>query len=111
MRSLFSSFLRLRLTVFGSLVIGSFCLYLAKSKLLTLALLMLKIDLFAGGGFASLPLMLQQVCARRAHGVLPFGSFLLQDGRQKSLGQDVKRLRNGSDARLNLDAMFLQELP
>ena len=41
---------------------GLLCLYLAKPKLLALALLMLKIDIFAfGGGFASLPLMLQQV--------------------------------------------------
>jgi chromate transporter len=45
-----------------ALIIGLLCLYLAKPKLFTLALLMLKIDLFAfGGGFASLPLMLQQV--------------------------------------------------
>jgi chromate transporter len=45
-----------------AMVIGLFCLYLTSTKLLTLALLMLKIDLFAfGGGFASLPLMLQQV--------------------------------------------------
>jgi chromate transporter len=45
-----------------AMVIGLFCLYLAKPKLLILTLLMLKIDLFAfGGGFGSLPLMLQQV--------------------------------------------------
>ena len=45
-----------------AVVIGLLCLYLAKPQLLTLTLLMLKIDLFAfGGGFASLPLMLQQV--------------------------------------------------
>jgi chromate transporter len=45
-----------------ALVIGLFCLYLAQPKLLTLALLMVKIDLFAfGGGFGSLPLMLQEV--------------------------------------------------
>ena len=45
-----------------AVVIGLFCLYLTSTKLLTLALLMLKIDLFAfGGGFASLPLMLQQI--------------------------------------------------
>ena len=43
-------------------MVGLLCLYLAKPKLLMLTLLMLKIDLFAfGGGFASLPLMLQQV--------------------------------------------------
>jgi chromate transporter len=45
-----------------AVVIALLCLYLAKPKLFTLALLMLKIDLFAfGGGFASLPLMLQEV--------------------------------------------------
>lgn len=45
-----------------AVAIGLSCLYLTSTKLLTLALLMLKIDLFAfGGGFASLPLMLQQV--------------------------------------------------
>jgi chromate transporter len=48
--------------LFLAVLLGLFCLYLVSTKLLTLALLMLKIDLFAfGGGFASLPLMLQQV--------------------------------------------------
>lgn len=38
------------------------CLFLANRKLFDLALLMMKIDLFAfGGGFASVPLMLQEV--------------------------------------------------
>jgi chromate transporter len=45
-----------------AVLIGLLCLYLAKPNLLKLALLMLKVDVFAfGGGFASLPLMLQQV--------------------------------------------------
>ena len=44
------------------LVAGLVFLYLISPSLLSLALLMLKIDLFAfGGGFASVPLMLQQV--------------------------------------------------
>ena len=44
------------------LVAGLVFLYLINPSLLSLALLMLKIDLFAfGGGFASVPLMLQQV--------------------------------------------------
>jgi chromate transporter len=41
---------------------GVIFLYVVNSKLFELALLMLKIDLFAfGGGFASIPLMLQQI--------------------------------------------------
>jgi chromate transporter len=41
---------------------GVILLYVASRKLFDLAILMLKIDLFAfGGGFASIPLMLQQI--------------------------------------------------
>ena len=44
------------------LAIGLICLYFVRPNLLKLVLLMMKIDLFAfGGGFASLPLMLQEV--------------------------------------------------
>jgi chromate transporter len=46
----------------GVLVLGLLCLYLLRPDLFGLAVLMLKVDLFAfGGGFASLPLMLNQV--------------------------------------------------
>jgi len=57
--------LRMALPVFGLLagvVLGLFALYLVRPGLFSLALLMLKVDLFAfGGGFASLPLMLHEV--------------------------------------------------
>ena len=44
------------------LALGLVFLYLVRPALLSLALLMMKVDLFAfGGGFASLPLMLQEV--------------------------------------------------
>jgi chromate transporter len=44
------------------LALGLLLLYLVRPGLFDMALLMLKVDLFAfGGGFASLPLMLQQV--------------------------------------------------
>lgn len=46
----------------GIMAAGLLLLYLLKPALFGLALLMLKIDLFAfGGGFASIPLMLQEV--------------------------------------------------
>jgi chromate transporter len=48
--------------LFGIVIFGLFCLYFFDTPLFNLALLMLKIDLFAfGGAFASVPLMLHEV--------------------------------------------------
>jgi chromate transporter len=50
----------------ATLAVSLVCLYIWSTKLATLALLMLKIDLFAfGGGFASIPLMLQEIVTVR----------------------------------------------
>jgi chromate transporter len=54
------------LALTGLFLAGLVCLYIVNAALLRLALLMLKVDLFAfGGGFASLPLMLQEVVGVR----------------------------------------------
>jgi len=48
--------------LFLVLLFGLFMLYLMDTKLLNLAMLMIKIDFFAfGGGFASIPLMLHEI--------------------------------------------------
>jgi len=50
------------LVLFLLIFVGLICLYLTSIKLFNLALLMFKIDLFAfGGGFSSLPLMLEEI--------------------------------------------------
>lgn len=57
-KGLFKQFLLLSLIIIAGLI----GLYLLEGKLLTLALLMMKIDLFAfGGAFASIPLMLYEI--------------------------------------------------
>jgi len=55
------------LMLFLVIFTGVTCLYFANKKLFELSLLMFKIDLFAfGGGFSSLPLMLQEVVNTRS---------------------------------------------
>ena len=52
--------------LFIVLIMGLLTLYLADSRLLDLAALMMRIDLFAfGGGFASIPLMLHEIVSVR----------------------------------------------
>jgi chromate transporter len=59
----------------SAVLVGMTVLYLFNTELFKLALLMLKIDLFAfGGGFSSLPLMLQEVVT--VHGWMDSKTFM-----------------------------------